>query len=68
MNSNQLETIDATAVNKYLKLHVVIEYNTNFTLLVHNLFMTIGQSVMSAEAVSESLLEGKTDYCMIVCE
>ena len=38
------------------------------TLLVHNLFMTLGHCVMSAEAVSESLPEGNADYCMIVCE
>ena len=37
-------------------------------LPVHNLFMTLGLSVISAEAVSESLLEGNADYCMIVCE
>ena len=38
------------------------------TLPVHNLFMTPGHCVLSAEAVSESLLEGNADYCMIVCE
>ena len=38
------------------------------TLPVHNLFMTPGLCVLSAAAVSESLLEGNADYCMIVCE
>ena len=53
-------------MNKNLKLCLFMILPA--ILLVHNLFMTIGLRVISAEAVSESLLEGNADYCMIVCE
>lgn len=32
------------------------------------LFMTTGPCVINAVAARETLIEGKADYCMIVCE
>jgi hypothetical protein len=53
-------------VNTNLKLPSdVAPSETSYTVM---LFKTTSPRVISAGAVTETLYEGKADYCMIVCE
>ena len=65
MNESIAKAVGPSTVNTNLKLCAVMFL---FYLLVINLFMTTGLCGITAAAVSESLLEGNADYCMIVCD
>ena len=62
----RLNQSESGIVNKNLKLSPDLPAVSSSP--AHKVFMTAGPCVMNVGAVSEALLEGTADYCMIVCE